>query len=159
MFAVVLSRASVFVVHTVKRKLCSDVKTVLFRGVDPSHVDYSDALQGIVRPSQARLSEKQGKKFPCFEDRSMEELFDIAEDHHHSSRSATGSPFTSWTRSKEVAKHYAGTTGVILTATVGKEIEKCFPSPNDWGEDEILVYGSVRNAALYPKEPVNNRNE
>ena len=125
----------------------------LFRGLRRDHPSYQDALRGEVFPSELLHRQLRNEKFPAFEDRAFEELWDLAADHNDSCLSSTGSPFTSWTRNRDVAIHHAkdeknSDNGVVIEATIGKEITHCFPSPNEWAEDEILVYGPVQSSSF-----------
>lgn len=120
----------------------------LFRGLEYTHSDYKDAAKGRVIPSQMKITESNGGKFPQYHDKELVELFDLAENHHLNKTTPDGSPFTSWTRNSQIAEHFAGKKGIILQATVGKQIRHCFPSPDEWAEDEVLVYGPVDNVIV-----------
>lgn len=135
--------------NIVIRRFCTE-RVILYRGINKKHKYFKDALEGTVKPTQLIQHEKEGKIFEDYSKRTLDELFDLAEDHHHAANTSLGSPFTSWTRNIEIAKHFAGDSGVILQGELGHQISHCFPSPNDWGEDEVLVYGKVTNATLIP---------
>jgi len=61
----------------------------------------------------------------------------------------TDTTWTSWTRSKHIARLHAGNGGIVLTANVGPEYgTKLMWSPDEYLEQEVLVEGTVSNAVV-----------
>jgi hypothetical protein len=120
------------------RIYCTQLVT-LYRGLSASHKDFAKGKKGVVEPATVLQSQES----------DWNALFDMAATHNLASRK-TDSPFTSWTRTLEVAKQHAGDSGIVLTATVGNQITKCFPSPDEWNEDEVLVLGKVTDCVVLP---------
>ena len=61
-------------------------------------------------------------------------------------RGNTASVFTAWTTNEEVARHFAGSGGVILERTVPKS--SLIWSPDQYREDEKLLYGLITDAKV-----------
>ncbi len=108
----------------------------LYRGVHAEHPDLSNALGGKVTPGNVEGS--------------------VSADAHNLGGQSANSPFTSWTRSPEIARKFAsgkGDGGVILRVPVGA------PTPNDnwawewspdeWGKQEILLKGPRQNIEVF----------
>ena len=100
----------------------------LYRGVHSGHPDLSNALGGSVRPGNSAGN--------------------VSPDAHNLGGESANSPFTSWTRSPDVARKYAegnGKGGVVLRVPVGAPRESDMWSwewsPDEWGEQEILLRG------------------
>ena len=97
-----------------------------YRGVNPDHPAYQDALQGRVAGGTN---------------------MDISPEMHNfdSATYAGDSPFTSWTRDPAVAERFAGPDGVILRVPTGAPGENdgwnWEYSPDQYGESEILLQG------------------
>ncbi len=97
----------------------------LYRGVYKGHPAEADAIKGRVSPGKI-----DGDVSP--------------EDHNYGGHSAN-SPYTSWTRSPEIAKSFAKDDGIILRLKVGapKEGDKWSWQYSDdrWAEQEVLLKG------------------
>ncbi|WP_225931070.1 RHS repeat-associated core domain-containing protein [Pseudomonas monsensis] len=97
----------------------------LYRGVHKGHPAEADAINGRVTPGKI-----EGDVSP--------------EDHNYGGASSE-SPFTSWTRSPDIAKQFAKEDGIILRLKVGapKEGDKWSwqYSEDRWGEQEVLLKG------------------
>ena len=103
----------------------------VFRGVPQDHFRFKQAIQGIARPRRA-----QGATTP--------EL--------HNAGITEDSPFTSWTRSLDVAARYSGKGGVILVWPLGLPPAGAKWSwewsPDVYFEQEVLIRGTIRGATV-----------
>ncbi|PBP78774.1 hypothetical protein CCL22_19630 [Pseudomonas syringae] len=97
----------------------------LYRGVYKGHPAEADAIEGRVTPGKF-----DGEVSP--------------EDHNYGGHSAN-SPYTSWTRSPDIAKSFAKDDGIILRLKIGapKEGDKWSWQYSDdrWAEQEVLLKG------------------
>jgi len=100
----------------------------LYRGVHAKHPMKPAALLGIVAPG-----DPEGQMTP--EQHTVEDISEF-------------SPYTSWTRNKDVALSFArsrGAGGVLLRVAEGApELGEGWHweySDDPWGEDEVLLYG------------------
>ncbi|SBS34712.1 hypothetical protein MSP8886_03147 [Marinomonas spartinae] len=108
----------------------------LYRGVYFGHPDYENAVQGKVVPGDVN-----GTVSP--------------EEHNYGSNSAN-SPYTSWTRDPEIARKFAmknDNLGVVLRTQVGAPPEGASWSwawsPDEWGEQEVLLKGVREGLEVY----------
>jgi hypothetical protein len=104
---------------------------VVYRGIERAHPQFEAATRGTARPRSA-----DG---------------DVTPDEH-SAGLTEGSPFTSWTRRREVAERYAGPGGVVLVWPLGPPPEGAEWSwewsPDVYFEHEVLIRGTVRGARV-----------
>jgi RHS repeat-associated protein len=99
----------------------------LYRGVAEDHPGFDDALNGIARP-------RGGTATPL--------------EHNIGN---TNSPYTSWSTSLSTAEGFAGNRGVVLRIANGNGPGYTLVVSPDWyGEGEVLVQGTVTNAAILP---------
>jgi len=97
----------------------------LFRGIGEGHPGFDDALRGVARPRGG------------FSSALLHNLGD------------TRSPFTSWTTDADVARRFAGERGLLLRIPNGPGGGyRMVPSPDLFGESEILIEGTVRGAEV-----------
>jgi hypothetical protein len=96
-----------------------------FRAVSSSHPGFADALEGTAAP-------RGGSSTP--------------QQHNEG---ITTSEFTSWTTDIFTAKQFAGEDGVVLMKDVPES--QLVDSPDFFGEQEILVRGSVNGAKVLRK--------
>jgi hypothetical protein len=103
---------------------------VVFRGVGEEQVVFRQAARGTAKPYS------YGTASPALHNAG------ITED----------SPFTSWTRSRDVAARYAGSGGVILVWPLGPPPEGAKWSwewsPDVYFEQEVLIRGTIRGAMV-----------
>ncbi|VVP43350.1 RHS repeat-associated core domain-containing protein [Pseudomonas fluorescens] len=107
-------------------KLPNHEEGYLYRGVKKGHPAETDAINGRVKPGRI-----DGNVSP--------------EDHNYGGASSE-SPFTSWTRSPDIARVFAKEDGVILRLKEGapKAGDKWSWQYSDdrWGEQEVLLKGA-----------------
>lgn len=103
----------------------------IFRGVPRTHHAFEDALRGTARPGNLRGH---------------------IDAELHNLGATTNSQFTSWTRSREVARSYAGEDGVILEWHTGlpppDATWRFVWSPDEFREEEILIQGLLEGAKV-----------
>ena len=103
----------------------------VFRGVPRDHARYRQAAQGMARPRATHGS---------------------ATPELHNAGVTEDSPFTSWTRSLEVAARYAAEGGVILVWTLGlppPDAKWSWEwSPDVYFEQEVLIRVTIRGATV-----------
>jgi hypothetical protein len=125
------------------------------------HFQFQRALNGEVVPNYflnkffKTEEEKKFSKLP--EQKEIDKLIsesskmffnlDLSQDHNDNFQNNLNSPFISWTRNLEIAKIFAG-KGIILCAFIGPIENKFAFSPDNWNEEEVLVYGIIRNATI-----------
>lgn len=107
----------------------------VYRGVHADHPALSAALRGEVEPGDLN-----GKVTP---------------EEHNSGGYSSRSPYTSWTRDKDLARKYAaskGAGGVILRLPLGAPVpgdEWSWEwSPDEYFEDEVLLRGRRTGATV-----------
>jgi len=104
----------------------------LYRGVASDHPGYADALQGNAYPSNPEST--------------------LSAEEHNLNGGGADSPFTSWTRSLDVAQGKAGADGAILQWQTGAPPAGApwsFEwSPDVWGEQEVLIRGPIEGARV-----------
>lgn len=100
----------------------------LYRGVHADHPDLPNGLNGRVRPGNSAGT--------------------VSPDAHNLGGESANSPYTSWTRSPDIARKFAegnGQGGVVLRVPVGapngSDSWAWEWSPDEWGEQEILLRG------------------
>jgi RHS repeat-associated protein len=102
----------------------------VFRGVASDHPGFDEALNGNVTP------------------RSLD---GTATPEMHNLGITADSPFTSWTRSLDVARRFAGEDGVVLRVPTGPSSGLKFEwSPDQFLEQEVLIRGPVTGATVVP---------
>jgi hypothetical protein len=79
---------------------------------------------------------------------ATDDLISFSEEHNRNFEGNYNSPFTSWTKSEEIAKLYAGEGGLVLKAEVGPPEQRFGFSPDEWNEQEVLVCGVVSSAEV-----------
>jgi RHS repeat-associated protein len=101
-----------------------------YRGLKPSHPGFDEALRGAATPRKL--------------DGTM------TQEAHNAGEALKDSQYLSWTRSPDVARMYAGPDGVVLRIPRGEGGPYKFDwSPDDFGEDEILLDALVRGADVF----------
>jgi RHS repeat-associated protein len=103
----------------------------VFRGVARDHPGYEAATTGRAYPRSP-----EGATTP--------ELHNAGEPE-----SLADSPFTSWTRDREIAEEFAGPDGVVLAISTGQPPPgggQFVWSPDEYLEQEVLVRGPVEGA-------------
>jgi hypothetical protein len=107
-----------------------EADTAIFRGVADDHHAFSDALQGTAQPGDP---------------------LGHADVALHNQGFTTGSSLTSWSTDRAVAVQFAGKGGVVLETTIGELQARgitVLPSPDAFGEAEVLVDGVVTNVKV-----------
>ncbi|TPQ45995.1 RHS repeat-associated core domain-containing protein [Burkholderia ubonensis] len=107
----------------------------LYRGVSAKHPAIEDATKGVVTPGNPGGS--------------------ISADEHNAGGRSADSPFTSWTRDREIAKWWAnreGPGGVVLELPTGapgpKDSWSWEYSIDEYGESEVLLRGCRSGAKV-----------
>jgi hypothetical protein len=103
-----------------------DEMITLYRGVYANHPGYHDAENGMAVP------------------------WGLEGGHNNPARHNAGdnySIFTSWTRTKKIAKAFAGKGGIVLIKKFKKS--QTLESPDKFNEGEVLIPGIVTGA--YPQ--------
>jgi hypothetical protein len=104
---------------------------VVYRGIDPGHFAFGAAKRGTARPHCAHG--------------------DVTPEQHNAGLTED-SPFTSWTRRREIAERYAGPGGVVLVWPFGSPPDGAKWSwewsPDVYFEHEVLIRGTVRGAKV-----------
>ncbi|MEN5172302.1 RHS repeat-associated core domain-containing protein [Acinetobacter higginsii] len=108
----------------------------LYRGVHAEHPELENAKKGIVNPGKLDGT--------------------ASADAHNAGGVQSNSPYTSWSRSKEVAEGFGkskGEGGVLLRVPVGAPKEndkwKWEYSPDIWGEQEVLMKGTRKGVEVF----------
>ncbi len=117
-----------FFSHKPESKPDENDNITLYRGVDPSNPYFQQAKDGWAIPLGWH---GDGHTDPA---------------SHNANN--TNSIYTSWTRTPMVAVRFAGEYGVVLVQTF--KLGRLVPSPDVFNEQEILVPGIVRAAAVFP---------
>ena len=151
-----------------KRNFCEEQnnKVTLYRGISKKNFHYERGKRGEVIPNYflnkifQNDNEKKTKKLPLEElenkiniQHEFQKFNDnllLSENHNDNFEGNLNSPFSSWTRSEQVAKLYAGEEGIILKAKLGAPDVKFGFSPDEWNEQEVLVCGVVLSAEIIP---------
>merc|ERR1712137_1089896 len=92
-------------------------KVKLYRGLKSTHHDFKVGERGEVHPPKIFQGDLGDK-------RCWDELFDLAQEHNLSTKDS--SPFTSWSKNKQVAENFSGGDGIVLEAELGNQIQYCF---------------------------------
>ena len=104
---------------------------VVYRGVHRDHFAFAAAKRGTARPH-----DPHGLTTP----------------EQHNAGATSGSPFTSWTRDRDIAARYAGPGGVILIWPLGAPPPDAKWSwewsPDVYFEHEVLIRGTIRGATV-----------
>lgn len=108
----------------------------LYRGVSARHPALQQALRGLVVPGALRGT--------------------VTPEEHNAGGVAARSPYTSWTRTLEVARFHAlkdGPGGVVLRLLAGHPPRDAAwawaGSPDIYYEDEVLLRGSRDDAIVF----------